>query len=94
MAKYMCVHNVPPHAFSKDQVCGLAEALQRDPEIRGYRSFMNLSEGKILCVLEAPSSEAIAKWFGKMGIPVDSITEVEYEGDRGIVSEVAHAVAV
>lgn len=95
MTKYMCIHTVPPHAFTKDQVCGLADALQHDPQVRGYCSFLNLSQGKILCVLEAPDARTIANWFKKMNVPVDSITEVEYEGDHGtILDATPHALEV
>ena len=38
-----------------DQVDQFAAAAQEDPQVRGYRSFMNLSKGKIICVMEAPS---------------------------------------
>jgi hypothetical protein len=33
--------------------------------------------------MEAPTKENVAAWFNKMGMPFDSITKVEIEGDRG-----------
>jgi hypothetical protein len=33
--------------------------------------------------MEAPGKDALAAWFTKMGMPFDSITKVELEGDRG-----------
>jgi hypothetical protein len=53
---------------------------------RGRRSpaQLNLAEGKVVCVMEAPSQDAIASWFKKMNMPCDDITPVELEGDRGM----------
>jgi hypothetical protein len=83
MAKFMCTHTVPPGAFTADQIRQFAQAAQNDPTIKGYRSFANLSEGKAVCVMEAASKDAIVAWFKQMGMPFDSITKVELEGDRG-----------
>lgn len=83
MAKFMCTHTIPPGAFTADQLQQFGQAAQQDPVVKGYRSFANLAEGKAICVMEAPTKEAVAAWFGKMGMPYDSITKVELEGDRG-----------
>ena len=55
--------------------------------MRPYRGFLNLSEGKGFCVMEAPSKEALAAWFQKMQMPCDYITPVELEGEQGVVKE-------
>ncbi len=83
MAKFMCTHTIPPGKFTADQIKMFAEAAQHDPNVKGYRSFANLAEGKAICVMEGPSKDAVAAWFQKMGMPFDSITRVEFEGDRG-----------
>ena len=88
MSKFMSVHTLPPGGFSRKQLDKLAQAAQQDPTVQGYRSFVNLSEGKALCVFEAPSQESMAEWFQKMGMPYDSITRVELEGDRGLIEDV------
>ena len=85
MAKFMCTHTIPPGAFTVAQINQFAQAAQQDPNVKGYRSFANLAEGKAVCVMEGPSKDAIAAWFTKMGMPFDSITKVELEGDRGTV---------
>ena len=36
--------------------------------------------------MEAPSKDAVAAWFTKMGMPFDAVTEVELEGDRAATS--------
>ena len=87
MSKFMCTHHVPPGAFTRDQICEFAEAAQHDEHVRGYRSFLNLTEGRVICVLEADNADEVAKWFNKMGLPYDDITQVELEGERGVIHE-------
>ena len=87
MPKFMSNHSLPAGAMNRGQVCQFAEAAQKDPQVKGYRSFINLSEGKAFCILEAKDKKAVAAWFDKMGLPYDSITQVELEGDRGVVQE-------
>jgi Protein of unknown function (DUF4242) len=85
MAKFMCTHTIPPGKFSADQLRKFAQAAQLDPTVKGYRSFANLAEGKAVCIMEAPGKDAVAAWFTKMGMPFDSITKVELEGERGSI---------
>jgi hypothetical protein len=79
----MCTHTLPPGKLTAEQVNQFATAAQHDPTVRGHRSFVNLTEGKVVCVMEAPTREVVATWFHKMGMPFDSITKVELEGDHG-----------
>ena len=88
MQRFMCLHTVPPGVITVDQMCQLMEAGQHDSVIRGYRNFINLSAGKAVCIIEAPDAESIANWFQSMNLPYDSITLVEWEGDRGEVHDV------
>jgi hypothetical protein len=85
MAKFMSSHSVPGGAMKREQVEQLAQAAQKDATVKPYRSFLNLAEGKVFCVMEAPNKEALAAWFKKMSMPCDYITPVELEGDRGTV---------
>jgi hypothetical protein len=85
MPKFMSTHTLPPGAMKREQVDGLAAAAKSDPVIKPYRSFCNLAEGKIMCVMEAPDKKTLAAWFEKMKVPCDGITAVELEGDRGTV---------
>ena len=81
----MCTHTIPPGKFSADQLRQFAQAAQQDPTVKGYRSFANLAEGKAVCIMEAPGEAAVEAWFKKMGMPFDSITKVELEGERGSI---------
>jgi hypothetical protein len=81
----MSSHTMPAGAMKREQVDQMAQAAQSDTTVRPYRSFLNLAEGKVLCVMEAPNKEALASWFKKMNMPCDHITAVELEGERGTV---------
>jgi len=85
MPKFMSTHEVPPGQFTPDHIKQFAQAAQQDPIVKGYRSFCNLSDGHLFCVLEAPDKASVEAWFKKMGMPYKSISQVELEGDRGKV---------
>jgi len=87
MPKFMSSHTVPAGALTREQINQIAKAAQNDPTVQPYRSFLNLSQGKIVCVMEAPDEGALATWFQKMQMPCESITPVELEGDLGIVRQ-------
>ena len=87
MPKFMSSHSMPAGALQREQVNQLAQAAQNDPTVHPYRSFLNLSEGKVFCIMEAPDKQALAAWFQKMQMPCDYITPVELEGERGVVKE-------
>jgi hypothetical protein len=87
MPKFMSSHTVPPGTVSREQVDQLAQAAQSDGTIRPYRSFLNLSEGKLICVMDAPDPATLAAWFKKLQMPCEGITLVELEGERGSVEE-------
>jgi hypothetical protein len=87
MRKFMSSHTMPAGSLRREQVNQLAQAAQCDPVVRPCRSFLNLAEGKVFCVMEAPSQDALAAWFQTMQMPCDYIAPVELEGERGVVTE-------
>jgi hypothetical protein len=93
--RFMCTHTVPPGAVTPDMMKQMAHAAQTDAKIKGVRSFANLSQGKAVCIMDAPDKAALVAWFGKMKMPFDAITPVEFEGDRGEVHQAAreHSMA-
>jgi hypothetical protein len=86
MPKFMSSHTVPAGAITREQIDQIAQAAQNDPVVKPYRSFMNLAEGKMFCVMEAPDQQSLAAWFQKMQMPCDQIAPVELEGERGVVN--------
>ncbi len=85
MPKFMSSHTMPAGALQREQVNQMAEASRNDATVKPYRSFLNLTEGKVFCVMEAPDKQALSAWFQKMKMPCDYITPVELEGDSGTV---------
>jgi hypothetical protein len=85
MRKFISCHTLPAGALKREQVDQMANAAQNDPLVRPYRSFLNLADGKAVCVMEAPDRETLASWFKKMQMPCDYITSLELEGERGTV---------
>jgi hypothetical protein len=81
--KFMGVHTFPAGGFSREQINLFAQAAQRDPAVKGYRSFVNLSEGKAVCIMEAADQRSVQDWFTRMGMPCDTLVPVELEGERG-----------
>jgi hypothetical protein len=94
MHKFICTHTLPPGALTPEQICQVSEASQHELDVKGYRSFFNLTKGKVLCVLEAKDREAIVAWFKKMEIPYDSIDLVEFEGERGVIEDLTQLPAL
>lgn len=82
MPKFMSGHTMPAGALKREQVDPLARAAQADAAVRPYRGFLNRSEGKVFCVMEA-----LAAWFDMMRMPCDDIAPVELEGERGEVNQ-------
>jgi hypothetical protein len=88
MRKYMSSHTMPAGAMKREQIDQMAKAAHADTTVRPYRSFLNLAEGKVVCIMEAPTKEALSAWFTKMNMPCDYITQLELEGERGTVQAV------
>jgi hypothetical protein len=87
MAKFVCMHTFAPGQISREQAQEISTASQKDPTVKGERSFLNLTEGKVVCIWEGPNKQAIAAWFDKMKVPYDAIVQVELEGYRGKLTE-------
>ena len=83
MPKLLCTHTVPPNAVTMDQVKQISQAAQADKVVKGLRPFGNLGEGKISCIFEGPNRDAVANFFKSMKMPVDSIVQMDFEGECG-----------
>lgn len=85
MPKFIAVHKMP--GVTKEMLEPMGKASQQDPNVRGIRSYTNLSEGKIFCEFEAPDEETLKAWFTKMNMPYESVTKVDLYGERGVIKE-------
>lgn len=89
MPKFMCTHSFAAGQMTREQAQQIASASQKDPMVKGERSFLNLTEGKVVCVWESPNRQALATWFNKMKVPYDDIVLIELEGHRGKLTELS-----
>lgn len=87
MPKFMSRHSVPPGSASRGQANQFAQTARTDGTALSYRSFLNLSEGRLICVVKAPNRETLAAWFENMQISCNEITSVELVGQKGSVTE-------
>ena len=87
MPRFLCMHTVPPKAITIDMVQQVSNAAQHDKVVKGVRSFGNLAEGKIGCIFEGPSRDAVANFFKSKNMPVDSIVQMDFEGECGNVTK-------
>ncbi len=85
MPRFLSVHTFSPGEFTPERIEEIAALGQRDPVVRGYRSFHSPAEGQIVWILEAPDKEAIQEFCGRVGLPVDAITQLELEGHVGVI---------
>ena len=83
MAKYMCTHTMK--GITHEQYAQVAAAAQQDPVVKLLQSFASLTDGKIFCVWQSPTSDAVVAWFKKMNVPYDTITRLELEAAGGDV---------
>ena len=84
--KYMVYHPLEA-GMTREDYERISASLPKNSDIKGLRSFFNLSEGKGVCILEAPSKDRLAAWFKKNNLAYDTILEVELEGEAGRVIE-------
>lgn len=88
----MSIHALEPGTFTPERIQEIAALGQRDPVVRGYRSFHSLAEGRIVWLLDAPSKEAVIAWCAKVGLPLEGVTEMEMEGFVGNIRRVRHSI--
>jgi molybdopterin-binding protein len=91
---FMSIHTLPPGAFTPERIAEIAALGQSDPDVRGYRSFHSLAEGRIVWLLEAESKEVIQAWCAKVGLPLDGVSALELEGFVGNIRPAAARMAI
>ena len=84
--KYMVYHPLEP-GMTLEGFKRISETVRKDPEIKGLRSFFNLSESKGVCILEAPSKDRLVDWLRTNNLTYDTILEVELEAEAGRIVE-------
>lgn len=78
--RFMVVHKMEPK-LSRQQAADIQEATQKDEHVKGYRSFVNLTEGRAYCLYDAPTHDHLMERLKAMSLPFESITQIEFEGE-------------
>jgi hypothetical protein len=91
--RFICYHKLPAGMTIEDLRRTSQEA-QKDPDVHGVRSYMNLSEGKAICIIEATSKEKVEDFFRKNNMPFDDIVAIEVEGEHGVWTDVRMTEAI
>lgn len=81
--QYLCIHTFGPGAITREQIEQFSQMAQQAEDIQGLKSYVNLTEGKAVCIFEAGTKSQLEKFFRQMGMPVDTICPIEIEGERG-----------
>jgi hypothetical protein len=85
MPKFLTSHTLPAGAMNRGHIDALAQAAQESPKVEPYRSFINVEQGRAICVMEAPDPLTLSAWFSRMRVPCDSITPLELESECGTI---------
>ena len=91
--RFLVAHRLES-GFTREKLIELQRSTQTDPEVRGYRSFLNLTEGKGICIFDAPDKDRLVSWLEKSQLPYEYIWPVELEGEHGEVIEIPTVTAV
>ena len=91
--RYLVIHPLEP-GLTRERVLEIEKAAQTDPDIKGYRSFLNLTEGRGVCLFDAPDRERLERWLDKHELKYDTIWPVEMEGKRGETVDIPTEVGV
>lgn len=89
MPYYIGIHTLP--GFSREMHAQATPALEQlspkhGSEISFLRAFLSFSEGRVVCEFEAPSKDSIASAYSKLGLPYDTIVEVDAISESGRAS--------
>lgn len=83
MPRYIIERHVDVANMTEDELEATGrranEALAGLDSVTWIRSYVSLKEGKIYCVYEAPSPEAVLEHARLAGIPADRISEISAE---------------
>ena len=84
--RFLCYHKLPAGTTIED-VRHISELMDKESDVHGLRSYLNLSSGKAVCVIDAVSQQALEDFFRKNNLPYDEIVPIEVEGEHGVMTD-------
>lgn len=85
--RFIVVHTLGPK-LSRDQAQAMQQQTRQDAQVKGYRSFVNLTLGRVFCIYDSPSQESLEDWLRRNSLPFDEIMHVEMEGEGAALTDV------
>ena len=88
MARFITYHNAPGVNLDtlEDLRQKVNDVAKSQPETIYYRSWVNLSKGKIMSECDALDSASLRRWFNDLGLPVVEISEMDLIGQAGMTT--------
>jgi hypothetical protein len=87
--RYFVIHTLPK-GLSVEDIRRIQASVQSDADVHGIHSYVNLSEGKAVCIFEATSREKLEAFFRRSNLAFDSIVPVELEGEHGQLTDLRY----
>jgi len=88
--RFLVVHSLEP-GTTRERLIEISKTMPA--EIKHVCSFINMAEGKAVCVLRAPTQEAITGWLDAHDIRYEAVWPVEMECSEGEFIERESAVS-
>lgn len=85
--RFLLMHSMGSDC-TRDKIDAMLRMTQTDPHVKGYRGFMNLTEGRAVCVFDAPDRQSLINWLLDNNMDYDSLHEVELETEGGAIIEI------
>ena len=80
--RFLVAHSLEA-GISRDKAVEMLRSVATDPDIRSYRSFLNLADGKGICLFDAPDRDRLIRWLDDNKLPYDYVWTVDFEAEHG-----------
>ena len=87
MAQFITIHRAP--GLKPDELAGNAAAVLGAKTAVFRQIYVNLAQGFLVSVFEAPSREAVEEQMEILGFPVDEMHEVQFAASRAEMEAMA-----
>lgn len=86
MPHYLSIHRSP--GLSEEEIAGYTPETKKCVHAESRQLYVNLDEGYIVSIYEAPDAERVQAEFDRIGWPVDTMTEVQFQMDRAMLDSI------
>jgi hypothetical protein len=87
--RYLVIHSLPK-GLTVEDVRRIQASAQSDADVHGIHGYLNLTEGRAVCIFESTSREKLEEFFRRNNMAFDSIVPVELEGEHGQLTDLRY----